>query len=83
MHAGMPIWIDTNYGKDWRIIFQIINSLIESWGYAWPALTVILTKGSVTLSYSCNTFSCTYNNLHHKVKTQKERTGKINFALAF
>ena len=22
-------------------IFQIINSLVESWGYAWPVLTVI------------------------------------------
>ena len=28
-----------------RFTFQIINSLIESWGYTWPALTVLFNKG--------------------------------------
>ena len=33
---NLTLFTGTTYG----FIFQIINSLTESWGYAWPALTV-------------------------------------------
>ena len=51
MHAGnMQRWICRKRTTISGFNFRMINSLMESWGYAWPGLTV---KGD-NCYYSCN-----------------------------
>ena len=51
MHAGMLLWIWQVMGISNGFIFQIINSLVESWGYAWPALTVIFQPNKMSFPF--------------------------------